>query len=202
MRIGERVTLEIKRLSTGGEGVGHVDGMVVFIPYAAKGDRLEIEITQTQKRFARGRILNLIEPSKDRVSPPCPYHYVSSSESRVPGSSNAKPETRNPKRLFCGGCTLQHLTYDAQLRAKRDFVQETLERIGGLKGITVKPVLGMKDPWRYRNKVQQPVGWDPAPHFPRKRDQPPSTHRSSKPCSRGRAQALRLPGRPAPAAHG
>jgi 23S rRNA (uracil1939-C5)-methyltransferase len=136
MRAGDRMALQIERLSTGGEGVGRADGMVVFVPYAAAGDRLEIEITQTQKRFARGRILDLVEPSKDRVEPPCPYYY------------------------HCGGCTWQHLMYEAQLRAKRDLVQETLERLGGLKGISVNPVLGMKDPWRYRNKVQQPVGWD------------------------------------------
>ena len=136
MRAGDRITIQIERLSTGGEGVGRTDGMVVFVPYAAAGDRLEVEIVQTQKRFARGRILNITQPSQDRVEPPCPYYY------------------------HCGGCTWQHIAYDAQLRAKRDLVQETLERLGGLKGITVKPVLGMKDPWRYRNKVQQPVGWD------------------------------------------
>jgi 23S rRNA (uracil1939-C5)-methyltransferase len=140
MRVAERLRLQIERLSTGGEGVGHADGMVVFVPYAAAGDRLEVEITQTQKRLARARILSVTQPSQDRVDPPCPYYFR------------------------CGGCTWQHLTYDAQLRAKRDLVQETLERLGGLKAVAVKPVLGMKDPWRYRNKVQQPVGYGVRPH--------------------------------------
>src|SRR5258705_4000336 len=103
--------LEIKRLSTGGEGVGHADGMVVFVPYAATGNRLEVEITQKQKRFARAKIRSILEASKDRVTAPYPYYFN------------------------CGGCTWQHLTYDAQLRAKRDLVQETIERLGGLKGV-------------------------------------------------------------------
>jgi 23S rRNA (uracil1939-C5)-methyltransferase len=136
MHAGDRMKLDVKRLSTGGEGVGHADGMVVFVPYAAAGDQLDVEITQTQKRFARGRVLNVVRASPDRIPAPCPYYY------------------------HCGGCTWQHLNYAAQLTAKQALVQETLERIGGLRGIAVKPVLGMKDPWRYRNKVQQPVGWD------------------------------------------
>ena len=130
------MTLDIERLSTGGEGVAHTNGMAVFVPYAAPGDKVEAELTQTQKRFARARITRIIEPSKDRIAAPCPYYYR------------------------CGGCTWQHLSYPAQLKAKQALVHETLERIGALRGFTVKPVLGMQDPWRYRNKVQQPVGWD------------------------------------------
>src|SRR5207249_4070877 len=148
----------------------------VFVPYAAPTDRLEVEITQTHKRFARAKLLHILEPSKDRTTPPCPYHFrrdegrkyrdegsmsrdeskslLSRSSSLVP-----RPSSLVPLR-WCGGCSWQHLAYDAQLRAKQALVQETLERLGGLKGVSVRPVLGMKDPWRYRNKVQQPVGWD------------------------------------------
>ncbi len=136
MQPGKRLTIDIERLSSEGEGIGHADGMVIFVPYAAPGDRLEVEIAQVQKRFARANPLEIIQPSPDRVEAPCPYYYR------------------------CGGCTWQHLSYPAQLKAKQSLVQETLERIGGLKNIQVKPVLGMTDPWRYRNKVQQPVGWD------------------------------------------
>ncbi len=132
----KNLTLAIERLSLGGEGVAHAEGMAVFVPYTAPGDKVEVELTETRKRFARGRILRLLEPSPERVEPPCPYFFR------------------------CGGCTWQHLSYPAQLRAKRDLVKETLERLGGLKGIAVKPVLGMEEPWRYRNKVQQPVGWN------------------------------------------
>lgn len=109
--------------------------MVVFVPYTAPGDEVEVEITEQRDSFARGEVRRLLKPGPGRTDAPCPYFGA------------------------CGGCTLQHLTYDHQLTAKRGLVQETLERIGGLRGISVKPVLGMKDPWRYRNKVQQPVGW-------------------------------------------
>ncbi len=138
----DRLTIHIERLSLGGEGVARADGKVLFVPYSAPGDILEVEITSAHKNFAKARIVRIVTPSKDRVPPPCPYHF----QGTMPRA--------------CGGCTWQHLSYPAQLTAKRALVQETLERLGKLSGLTVRPVLGMKDPWRYRNKVQQPVGWD------------------------------------------
>jgi 23S rRNA (uracil1939-C5)-methyltransferase len=143
-RSGERVTLDIERLSLGGEGVGRLNKRVIFVPYAAPGDRLDVQITETHARYARAQILHVLNPSPDRITPPCPYHF----------------QLQVPSSRCCGGCNWQHLRYDAQLETKRALVQETLERLGGLGRIPVKPVLGMKDPWRYRNKVQQPVGWD------------------------------------------
>src|SRR5262245_40983541 len=137
------LTLDIERLSLGGEGVAHAEGMVVFVPNAAPKDLLEVELTETHKRYGRARIVRVLRPSPDRVIPPCPYHF----------------ETQSAQRRFCGGCSWQHLHYAAQLNAKRALVQETLERIGNLRGFHVNPVLGMDDPWRYRNKVQQPVAW-------------------------------------------
>lgn len=147
LRAGQRVSLDIERLSLGGEGVARLGHLVVFVPYAAPGDRLEAEITESRARFSRARILRVMKPSPDRVTPPCPYHFHILGEPPPPS-------------LFCGGCAWQHLRYEAQLAAKRVLVQETLERLGGLRGIAVQPVLGMKNPWRYRNKAQQPVGWD------------------------------------------
>src|SRR5262245_61667285 len=70
------------------------------------------------------------------------------------------PLTSHPSPLFCGGCSWQHMNYPFQLDAKRQLVQETLERLGGLREVEVRDTLGMQEPWRYRNKVQQPVGWD------------------------------------------
>src|SRR5258706_14496494 len=110
MRDSRRLTLDIERLSAGGEGIGHANGMVVFVPYAAPGDQLEVEIIQTQKRFARARGLKVLRASPDRITPPCPYYFR------------------------CGGCTWMHLSYPAQLKAKQALVLETLERIGGLRG--------------------------------------------------------------------
>ncbi len=144
LKIGSRRTVTIERLSLGGDGVARTDEGVLFVPYAAPGDTLEVEITETRDRFARAYPVRVIEQSPERITPACPYHF----------------QLNKQQSLFCGGCTWQHLTYDAQLRAKTELVRETLERIGGVKGVRVNPTIGMKDPWRYRNKVQQPVGWD------------------------------------------
>lgn len=137
--------LKIERLSLGGEGIAHADGRVIFIPYTAPGDVIEAEITETHARYARARLVQVIQASPSRTQPPCSYHFQTSAAQN---------------RIFCGGCSWQHLTYSSQLDAKRQLVQETLERLGGLRGVAVKPVLGMQDPWRYRNKVQEPIGWD------------------------------------------
>jgi len=118
---------------------------VVFVPYGSPGDLLEVELTETRKNFARARLLSVIESSPIRIDPPCRYHF--------------SPE-KSSSALPCGGCSWQHMNYEFQLDAKRELVQETLERIGGLRDLEVAPVLGMKDPWRYRNKVQEPIGWD------------------------------------------
>lgn len=143
--VGAVCPVRIDRLSLGGEGVGRLDSLVVFVPYGAPGDTLDVEITEVHARYARARIRRIIDPSPVRTDPPCPYHF------RLPPSTDSS--------LACGGCTWQHLSYDAQLAAKQALVQESFERIAGLKDIVVKPTLGMQEPWRYRNKVQQPVGW-------------------------------------------
>jgi 23S rRNA (uracil1939-C5)-methyltransferase len=151
LRPGSRLELRVDRLSLGGDGVARLpagrkgpEGVVVFIPYAAPGDLLDVELTEVKSNFTRGRIVRVIEPSPVRTPPPCPYHF--------------NPPSRS--EIFCGGCSWQHMNYEFQADAKRQLVEETLERIGGVSDIEVRPTLGMHDPWRYRNKVQQPVGWD------------------------------------------
>jgi 23S rRNA (uracil1939-C5)-methyltransferase len=144
LKLGTRLTLRVDRLSLGGDAIGHADGAVVFVPYGAPGDTLEVELIDVRKNFARARLVRVVEASPVREEAPCPYHFQPS----------------NPRKLSCGGCSWQHMNYEFQLDAKRQLVEETLERIGGVQDLEVKDTLGMKDPWRYRNKVQQPVGWD------------------------------------------
>jgi 23S rRNA (uracil1939-C5)-methyltransferase len=144
LKAGHRSEVKIERLSLGGDGIGHIGPAVVFVPYGCPGDVLEVELTDIQRNYMRAKLLRVLEPSIIRTQPPCPYHFR-------PGQ-----ELRNS----CGGCAWQHLSYPFQLDAKRQLVQETLERIGRQRDIQVRPTLGMEDPWRYRNKVQQPVGWD------------------------------------------
>ena len=178
LKKGARLTLRVDRLSLGGDALGRAGDAVVFVPYGSPGDALEVELTETRKNFARGRLIRVLEPSPVRIDPPCPYHFQAPPSHPPPhggrtevggvGQSAPTPHPHLPRQggkeyegsLYCGGCSWQHMNYEFQLDAKRQLVQETLERLGGVRDVTVKPTLGMKDPWRYRNKVQQPVGWD------------------------------------------
>jgi len=118
----------INGISHKGEGVGRIEGKAAFIPYAIPGETVEIKIIEENKSYIRGHLLEVIEPSQDRVVPDCPHYFD------------------------CGGCAYQHMTYSRQLELKRQIVQDSLQRIGKINA-EVKPVIGMEDPWRYRNKV-------------------------------------------------
>ncbi|MGQ0713178.1 MAG: class I SAM-dependent RNA methyltransferase [Gemmatimonadaceae bacterium] len=122
-----RVTIE--SIAAGGDGVGRVDGRVVFVPRSAPGDVGTIAMPSTG-RFARVPFRELLTPSSARVQPPCP-HYV---------------------RDRCGGCQLQHLSYEAQLRAKGTIVRDAMQRIGR-RAIAVPVVHASPRPWRYRRKL-------------------------------------------------
>jgi 23S rRNA (uracil1939-C5)-methyltransferase len=119
-----------------GEGVGRVNGFTLFIQGALPGEKVRAKVMKLKKQFGYAKLLEVLESSADRVEPPCPVYKQ------------------------CGGCQLQHLSYEAQLVWKRQSVVDSLERIGKLNmdGITVHPTLGMSDPWRYRNKAQVPLG--------------------------------------------
>lgn len=130
---GERrvspVRVRIDSIAAGGEGVGRLpDGRVVFVHRTAPGDLAEVALTQTHPRWTRGRLLRVLEPSPERREPPCPFYAE------------------------CGGCTLEHLTYPAQLRAKGRIVADALTRIGG---VAVEPPEVVPSPaeHRYRNRV-------------------------------------------------
>ncbi|CAG7644674.1 23S rRNA (uracil-C(5))-methyltransferase RlmCD [Paenibacillus solanacearum] len=151
-----------------GEGVGRVNGFTLFIQGALPGERVRAKVLKLKKQYGYAKLLEVVEPSPDRVNAPCPIYKQ------------------------CGGCQLQHMSYDAQLRWKRQLVMDSLERIGKLRvagavgqaeehgskaaalasrteagavvgdesdgSIVVHPTLGMSDPWRYRNKAQVPIG--------------------------------------------
>lgn len=119
----------IDSIAAGGDGVGRSGGVVVFVPRSARGDRVRVDL-DTRKRFARGTIRELLEPSPDRVDPLC-YHY------RVDR---------------CGGCQLQHVRYDAQLDAKRMIIRDSLVRIGR-RDVELPEIEPSEEPWRYRRKL-------------------------------------------------
>lgn len=126
----ERVTLRLESLVHGGDSIGRHEGQVVFVPFGIPGELVVVEIIEQHTGYARGRIIEVPEPSPDRVTAPCPYFGV------------------------CGGCQWQHMRYEAQLDAKRRIVEEQLRRIGGFSDSPVRPTLGMLDPWHYRNQAR------------------------------------------------
>jgi 23S rRNA (uracil1939-C5)-methyltransferase len=127
---GDAVTLAIDDLAFGGEGVGRVDGYVIFVRGGLPGDRLKVRIVEARARYGRGVIEAVETPSPDRIEAPCPYFGR------------------------CGGCRLQHLVYSAQLAFKEKQVRDCLERLGGLPPFELRPILPAPDVYGYRNKME------------------------------------------------
>ena len=117
-----------------GEGIAKIDGFPIFIEGAIIGEKVKVLIVKAKKSFAYGKILEILEESEDRITPPCKYFKK------------------------CGGCTVQHMNYKKQLEYKHERVMDCVSKIGGLDRSLVKFPLGMNEPFRYRNKVQLPVG--------------------------------------------
>jgi 23S rRNA (uracil1939-C5)-methyltransferase len=129
-RRGDRVEITIDDLAFGGEGVGRLDGYVMFVRGGLPGDRLRLQVTETRARYGRGVIEEVLTRSAERVDPPCPYFGR------------------------CGGCRLQHLSYSAQLAFKAKQVRDCLERLGDVAGFELRPILPAPDPYGYRNKME------------------------------------------------
>lgn len=134
------ITLRIDDMGIDGEGVGKMDGFPFFVKDAVIGDLVEAKVMKVKKGYAYARLIQVIEPSPDRTEPRCPYHKQ------------------------CGGCQIQALDYPAQLAYKENKVRNNLMRIGGfskeLLDQVMEPVVGMEDPFYYRNKAQFPIGVD------------------------------------------
>ncbi len=126
--IGQNISLQIRDLNHRGEGVGKADGFTLFVPGALPGETVNASITQLHKNYGQAELVSIEQVSLHRVKPACPHFSV------------------------CGGCSLQHLGYDSQLAWKTSRVTEALRRIAGLE-TAVKPITGMQNPWRYRNKA-------------------------------------------------
>ncbi len=126
---GEVATVRITGIAAGGAGVGRLpDGRAVFVQRTAPSERVEVEVVERKARWARGRLLRVLEAAPERRQAPCPYY------------------------ARCGGCTLEHLEYAAQLRAKAELVGQALRRIGGFDTPAVE-VTPSPEEFRYRNRV-------------------------------------------------
>ena len=136
------VRLTIEDIGNDGEGIGKADGYTLFVKDAVIGDVIEARITKCKKNYGYARVEKVVTPSPFRVEPKCPFHRQ------------------------CGGCQIQAMSYERQLVYKQNKVRNHLRRIGGfppeLLDKVMEPIVGMEEPWHYRNKAQYPVGYDKA----------------------------------------
>lgn len=134
------VTVKIEDIGSDGEGIGKIDGFTLFVKDAVVGDLVEAKIVKNKKNYAYARLEKVLKPSPFRVEPKCAYHRQ------------------------CGGCQLQILAYEEQLRFKQEKIRNHLIRIGGftpeLVDRCMEPIVGMDEPFHYRNKALYPIGTD------------------------------------------
>ncbi|WOV86680.1 23S rRNA (uracil(1939)-C(5))-methyltransferase RlmD [Sporosarcina oncorhynchi] len=130
----DRLNVYVEDLTHDGSGVAKVEGYPLFIPGALPGEQVEVQVGKTLKNYGFAKLLEVIEPSPQRVEPPCPVFWD------------------------CGGCQMQHLSYEGQMIQKQKQVRDVIDRIAKLPNVPVHPVKGMDNPWRYRNKSQIPFG--------------------------------------------
>lgn len=134
------VTVEIQDISNEGEGIGKIDGYPFFVKDAVIGDIAKVRVTKVKKNYSFGRLEKVLIPSPFRVEPVCPIHRQ------------------------CGGCQIQAMSYEKQLQFKESKIKNNLVRIGGFDPEFVdsimEPIVGMENPFRYRNKAQYPIGTD------------------------------------------
>ena len=132
--INDSVTLDIDRLSYGPYGIGRDSGKAVMVPHTAPGDQVAVRIVESKPRYDVGAITRLISPSPLRQTPPCPYFTA------------------------CGGCSWQHLRYEAQLKAKQQSIVDALQRIGKLADFELKPIVPAPKEYHYRRRIRLQVG--------------------------------------------
>lgn len=132
VKMGQTIPLKIKRLGINGEGIGYYKRLIIFVPNTLPKEEVQVKITKLTPKFAEATLVKILKESKERVEPPCNVYEA------------------------CGGCQLQHLSYPAQLDFKRDLLKQSLEKFKpeNYTSYELRPTLGMKEPWHYRNKAQ------------------------------------------------
>ncbi len=130
------MTLKISDIAFGGEGVGRIDELVVFVPFVIIGETVEAEITELKKNFARAKLVRVVEASPERVDAPCQYFQA------------------------CGGCQYQHMSYAEQLRIKQKQIADIFERVGKISREVVAPVVPCPQPYGYRNRIMIRSQWN------------------------------------------
>ncbi|MCX7796222.1 MAG: 23S rRNA (uracil(1939)-C(5))-methyltransferase RlmD [bacterium] len=132
IKVGEKITLEIEKVIWEGKGLGHYNGQVVMVDYVLPGEKVRLLVREVKKDYIIGSLLDIVEPSKERIAPRCRHYYQ------------------------CGGCSFQHTSYEYQLRLKKLASLEVISRILGREVNSEGPVKSY-NPWYYRNKAQFPI---------------------------------------------
>ena len=132
--VHDSIILDIDRLSYGPYGIGRNSGKAVMVPHTAPGDQVAVRILESKQRYDVGEITRLISPSPLRQTPPCPYFTA------------------------CGGCSWQHLPYEAQLKGKQQSVTDALQRIGKLADFELKPIVPAPQEYHYRRRIRLQMG--------------------------------------------
>lgn len=133
--VGDRIVVTIKRIGINGEGVGYYKRKAVFIEGAITDEVVKAEVMKVERSYLQAKLTGIEKISPVRQEPPCPVYE------------------------HCGGCQLQHMTYEAQLSAKEEIVREAFQRYTGIAELPLRPIYGMEQPWHYRNKAQLQLGW-------------------------------------------
>ena len=136
LNTGDRISLTIHDVAFGGEGVGRVNELVVFVPFVITGETVEAEITEVKKNFVRARLIRVVTASPLRVEPHCRYFGR------------------------CGGCQYQHIAYEEQLRMKHKQISDLFERVGKISPEQVASVIGCPQPYGYRNRIMIRSQWN------------------------------------------
>jgi 23S rRNA (uracil1939-C5)-methyltransferase len=134
------IELAITALTHAGEGIGRHAGRAIFVPFALPGETVQVDIVEEKKSFARARLVEIVTPAPERITPRCPHHFSLAGADKL--------------QAACGGCQLQHLAYSAQLQFKRQVVIDQFTRVGGFAQPPVRPMLPSPAEFNYRNHVQ------------------------------------------------
>ncbi|GAB6138139.1 23S rRNA (uracil(1939)-C(5))-methyltransferase RlmD [Halanaerobaculum tunisiense] len=133
VEVGDIITIQLENIAYGGDVVGRKEGFAIFVAAGIPGELVKVEITEVKRNYGRGQLLEVISPVPERATAECNKYNT------------------------CGGCQLQHIDYQSQLEYKHQMVEDAMERIGKLE-VEINPVLGMENPYLYRNKAQFPLG--------------------------------------------
>ena len=136
LTVGSQLAVRIIDIAFGGEGVARVEDFVLFVPFVALGEEVEVEVIEVKRKFGRARLVRVVQASPQRVTPQCRYFGD------------------------CGGCQYQHLAYSAQLEIKQKQIGDLMERLGGFDPKVVAPVAPCPQPYGYRNRLMIRSQWD------------------------------------------